>query len=188
MESMESQPGPCSLFIISDELVLFKIWACQSFTQLVSKFPVSDSPAPKLQVCRNCPLTKFSLPKLSQDEIPPPPPPQLYAPQVPKTLVAWDIKWFGASPENEADDCAIPAVWPLILVPQSSAPRPLAPCSLGKYLRWAHVLRWLWQERPVWVPRPIPAMRFRHLVGDEVAEGTYGVHCRAGTVSCRRLG
>ena len=28
-------PGPCSFFLISDELVLFKIWACQSFTRLI---------------------------------------------------------------------------------------------------------------------------------------------------------
>ena len=30
--SMESQPGPCSSFFISDELVLFKTWSLQSFT------------------------------------------------------------------------------------------------------------------------------------------------------------
>ena len=38
-----------------------------------SKFPVSDGPAPKLEVCRKFPITIFSPPKLSPDEIPPPP-------------------------------------------------------------------------------------------------------------------
>ena len=33
--SMESQPRPCSVFCISDELALFKIWACQSFAHLI---------------------------------------------------------------------------------------------------------------------------------------------------------
>ena len=77
-----SQPGPCFFFFFfSDELVPFKIWADQRFTQLLVhkerrvggvEVPVSDSPAPKLEVSKFSPNEIFTA-GIVPTSTPPPP-------------------------------------------------------------------------------------------------------------------
>ena len=70
--------GSCFFFCISDELVLFKIWACQSCTQLIvhKKPRVRDVevsrvcwPCTKIGGVSNFFLAKFPPPKLSPDAL-----------------------------------------------------------------------------------------------------------------------